>query len=41
VAGEAVYLMKSTVADAVLPVAMPPFKELLDEVLAQQVPIFV
>jgi predicted peroxiredoxin len=40
-AGEAVYLMKSAVADAVLPVAMPAFKELIDEVLAQRVPIFV
>ncbi len=33
--------MKGTVADAVLPVAMPPLKELLDEVIAQRVPIFV
>ena len=40
-AGEAVYLMKSTVADAVLPVAMPAFKELIDEVVAQRVSIFV
>jgi predicted peroxiredoxin len=40
-AGEAVYLMKSTVADAVLPVAMPALKELMDEVVAQHVPIFV
>ena len=40
-AGEAVYLMKSTVADAVLPVAMPALKELIDEVVAQRVPIFV
>ncbi len=40
-AGEATYLMKSTVADAVLPVAMPAFKELIDEVVAQRVPIFV
>lgn len=41
VAGEAVYLMKSTVADAVLPVAMPPVKELVDEVIATRIPIFV
>lgn len=41
VAGEATYLMKGTVADAVLPVAMPAFKELIDEVVAQRVPIFV
>jgi len=40
-AGEAVYLMKGTVADAVLPVAMPSLKELIDEVVAQRVPIFV
>jgi predicted peroxiredoxin len=40
-AGEAVYLMKSTIADAVLPVAMPAVKELIDEVVAQRVPIFV
>lgn len=40
-AGEAVYLMKSTVADAVLPVAMPALKELIDEIVAQRVPIFV
>ena len=40
-AGEAVSLMKGTVADAVLPVAMPAFKDLIDEVVAQRVPIFV
>jgi predicted peroxiredoxin len=40
-AGEAVYLMKATVADAVKPVAMAPLKEMLDEVVAQRVPIFV
>ena len=40
-AGEATYLMKSAVAGAVLPVAMPPVKELIDEVVAQRVPIFV
>lgn len=40
-AGEAVYLMKNPVADAVAPVAMPTFKELIDEVIAQRVPIFV
>jgi predicted peroxiredoxin len=41
VAGEAVYLMKGTVADAVLPVAMPALKELLDEVVTQRIPVFV
>ena len=40
-AGEATYLMKATVADAVVPVARPPVKTLIDEVVAQQVPIFV
>jgi hypothetical protein len=33
--------MKGTVADAVLPVAMPAINELIDEVVAQRVPIFV
>ena len=41
VAGEAVYLMKNVVAGAVFPVAMPPLHELIDEVIAQRVPIFV
>ena len=40
-AGEATYLMKNPVADAVLPVGMPPLRELIDEVLAQRVPVFV
>jgi len=40
-AGEAVYLMKATVTDAVMPVAMPPLKTMIDEVVAQRVPIFV
>jgi predicted peroxiredoxin len=40
-AGEAVYLMKTVVADAVLPVAMPALRELIDEVVAQRVPVFV
>jgi predicted peroxiredoxin len=40
-AGEAVYLMKGMVTDAVMPVAMPALKELMDEVVAQRVPIFV
>jgi len=33
--------MKTVVADAVLPVAMPALRELVDEVVAQRVPIFV
>jgi predicted peroxiredoxin len=40
-AGEAAYLMKATVADAVMPVAMPPLRTLIDEAVAQRVPIFV
>jgi predicted peroxiredoxin len=40
-AGEATYLMKNTVADAVIPVAMPPLREMIDEVVAQRVPVFV
>jgi predicted peroxiredoxin len=40
-AGEAVYLMKDAVLAAVQPVAMPALKEMLDEVIAQRVPIFV
>jgi predicted peroxiredoxin len=40
-AGEAAYLMKGAVAEAVKPVAMAPLTEMLDEVVAQRVPIFV
>jgi predicted peroxiredoxin len=40
-AGEATYLMKDSVLGAVQPVAMPALKEMLDEVVAQKVPIFV
>jgi predicted peroxiredoxin len=40
-AGEATYLMKQTLADAILPVAMPPLRELIDEIVAQRVPVFV
>jgi predicted peroxiredoxin len=40
-AGEAVYLMKSAIAGAVMPVAMEPLKTMLDEVVAQRVPIFI
>lgn len=40
-AAEAVYLMKESVTDAVMPVAMPALKEMVDEVVAQRVPIFV
>jgi len=40
-AGEAAYLMKDDVAAAVMPVAMPPLREMLDAVVARGVPIFV
>ncbi|MCL6635744.1 MAG: DsrE family protein [Peptococcaceae bacterium] len=40
-AGEAAYLMMDEVAAAVLPVAMPPLREMMDKVVAQGVPIFV
>ena len=40
-AGEAAYLMKDSVLAAVQPVAMPALKEMLDEVIAQKVPIYV
>ena len=40
-AGEAAYLMKDDVAAAVMPVAMPPLREMLDAVVAKGVPIFV
>src|ERR1041384_5748342 len=40
-AGEAAYLMKDAVPAAVMPVAMPPLREMLDAVVAKRVPIFV
>jgi predicted peroxiredoxin len=40
-AGEAVYLVKSDVAAAVMPVAMPALREMLDKVVAHGVPIYV
>ena len=40
-AGEAAYLMKEDVATAVMPVGMPPLREMLDAVVARSVPIFV
>ncbi len=40
-AGEAVYLMKAAVADAVMPVAMPTLTAMIDEVVAQRVPLFI
>ena len=40
-AGEAAYVMKDDIAAAILPVGMPPLKEMLDAVVAKRVPIFV
>jgi predicted peroxiredoxin len=40
-AAEAPYLMKDSVLAAVQPVAMPSLKEMLDELVAQKVPIYV
>jgi len=40
-AGEAAYLMKDDIAAAVMPVAMPPLREMLEAVVGKGVPIFV
>ena len=40
-AGEAAYLMKEDVAAAVMPVAMPGLREMIEKVVAQNVPIWV
>jgi predicted peroxiredoxin len=40
-AGEAAYLVKPDVAAAVIPVAMPALREMLDKVVASGVPIYV
>ncbi len=40
-AGEAAYLMKADVAAAVMPMAMPPLREMMDKVVEHRVPIFV
>jgi predicted peroxiredoxin len=40
-AGEAAYLMKGSVMSAVMPVAMPALKEMVDAVVAKHVPIYV
>lgn len=37
--GEATYLAKTDVAAAVLPVGMPPLREMLDAVVARGVPV--
>jgi predicted peroxiredoxin len=40
-AGEAAYLLKTDVAAAVMPVAMPALGEMMDKIAAQRVPVFV
>lgn len=40
-AGEAAYLMKEDVAGAVMPVAMPPLREMIEKAVASNVSIFV
>jgi len=40
-AGEATYVMKDDIAAAILPVGMPPLREMLDGAVAKSVPIFV
>jgi predicted peroxiredoxin len=40
-AGEAAYVMRDDVAAAITPMAMSPLREMLEAVVARQVPIFV
>ncbi len=40
-AGEATYLMKADVAGSVLPVGMPPLREMFEQVVARGVPVYV
>jgi len=40
-AGEAAYLMRGAIAEAVLPVAMPPLTEMLKKLIDHGVPIYV
>lgn len=39
--GEAVYLMKDEIAKTVHGVGFPPFSELLDQTVAQSIPIYI
>lgn len=39
--GEAVLLMKDVIAQNVLPVGAPPFKELLSSAIEKNIPIYV
>lgn len=40
-AGEATYLIKTTIADQVYGVGIPPLKELLQKIIRNQVPIAI
>jgi predicted peroxiredoxin len=40
-AGEAAYVMRDDIAAAIMPMAMSPLREMLEAVVARQVPIFV
>lgn len=40
-AGDAVVLMKSVVAESVFPVGLPPLKELFDKVVQQKISLYV
>jgi predicted peroxiredoxin len=40
-AGEAAYLMKEEIANALDPVGMPPLREMLQKVVEHRVPIYV
>ena len=39
--GEAVYLMKDSVADQIDGVGWPPFKDLLPQVIEHEIPIYI
>ncbi len=39
--GEAAFLMLEDVAASVMPVAMPPLREMLEKAVAAQIPIYV
>jgi predicted peroxiredoxin len=39
--GDSVVVMKDVVANAIVPVGWPPFKELMGKVVAQEIPIYV
>jgi predicted peroxiredoxin len=40
-AGEAAYLMKEDVAAAIVPVAMPALREMMEKTVASNIPIYV